>query len=57
MVNSLNERNSEMKLPKKTDYDSKPYPSIEEVTKRSNFVDLVISIVALTIALFVYFFK
>lgn len=46
-----------MKLPKKTDYNSKPYPRIEEVTKRSNFVDLVISIVALTIALFVYFFK
>ncbi|MGL9971434.1 hypothetical protein IGI80_002363 [Enterococcus sp. DIV1420a] len=46
-----------MKLPKKTDYNSKPYPSIEEATKRSNFVDLVISIVALAIALFVYFFK
>lgn len=45
-----------MKLPKKTDYNFKPHPSIEEVTKRSNFVDLVISIVALTITLFVYFF-
>ncbi|MEB6043244.1 hypothetical protein MXE73_06890 [Enterococcus faecalis] len=54
---SVNERSNEMKLPKKPNYNSKPYPSIEEVTEWSNFVSLVISIVALTIALFGYFFK
>lgn len=46
-----------MRLPKKPNYNSKPYPSIEEVTEWSDFVSLVISIVALTIALFGYFFK
>ena len=43
-----------MRLPKKPNYNSKPYPSIEEVTKWSDFVSLIISIVAFVISLIVF---
>jgi len=43
-----------MRLPKKTNYNSKPYPSVEEVTKWSDFVSVIISIVAFVISLIVF---
>lgn len=46
-----------MKIPKKPNYRSEKNPSVKEIAEWSDFVSLVISIVAIAISLIAYFFK
>lgn len=46
-----------MKVPKKPNFKNEEQPSAEEISRRSDFVSLVISIVAIIFSLLSYFLK
>ena len=48
---------TEMKVPKKPNFKDEEQPSAEEISRRSDFVSLVISIVAIIFSLLSYFLK